>query len=42
LLPGVTVDKSKDVKDELILTGINIDTVSRSGNNLINVKKKNN
>lgn len=30
LLPGVTVDKSKDVKDELILTGINIDTVSRS------------
>lgn len=30
LLPGVTIDKSKNVKDELVLTGIDVHAVSRS------------
>merc|ERR1712232_1469857 len=30
MLPGVKVDKSKDIKDELVVTGTDIDLTSRS------------
>lgn len=30
LLPGVKIDKSKDVKDEIVLVGTDIELVSRS------------